>query len=84
MSAIYDTERDVMLDLAGDFDAVLKRYLENIKEENEDEREAEPKNTLGTQTEAPAAIVRAASAPRAAAKPFTGNAGDGKPWWKVW
>jgi len=84
MNAIYDTERDVMLDLASDFDAVLKRYLENIKDENEDEGEAEPKNTLGTQTEVPTAIVRNTSAPRAADAPFTGNAGDGKPWWKIW
>ena len=63
-STIYDTERNVMLNLETDFDAVAARYLENLGPD-EDANE-------GPQA-APACKPAAATAKHD--KPFTGNVG---------
>ena len=62
-STIYDTERNVMLNLETDFDAVAARYLENLGPD-EDAREPQA---------APACKPAVASAKHD--KPFTGNVG---------
>ncbi len=66
-STIYDTERDALLNLETDFDAVVARYRENIGPDEEDESPP-----------ASASVPKPASQPAAAGspkgdKPFTGN-----------
>lgn len=73
MSAIFDTEREVMLDLANDFDAVLKGYEKNVKDDSEEDGDS-----------APHADRDPVAPPATGSTPFTGNAGDSKPWWKIW
>ena len=69
-SAIYDTERDVLLDLERDMDAVTARYRENLGPVDEDD--ASP--GAGDSTAKAAKATKAA--PKAGPKgdkPFTGN-----------
>jgi hypothetical protein len=60
-STIYDTERDVLLDLAKDAEAVTARYRENIGPDK-DASDATPSKP-------------AAGSPAKSDKPFTGNVG---------
>lgn len=81
-NVIYDTERDALLDLASDFDAVMQKYLRNI-ESDIDARESEAEPAAAPARDGPQADV--AAAPIAADQPFTGNVSQArKPWWKVW
>lgn len=82
LAVIYDTERDVLLDLGSDFDSVMEKYRQNIAADHgAPDEEAEPADALahsGVQSEV-------AAAPMTADKPFTGNvAAEHKPWWKIW
>lgn len=62
-STIYDTERDVLLDLKTDFEAVTARYLKNLDPDDK-ETGAEP---------SVAAPKPASAGGRKRDKPFTGN-----------
>jgi len=63
-STIYDTERDVLLNLQTDFDAVVARYLENLV--------ADETARVGAKASTAAARPAATDSPRPD-KPFTGN-----------
>ena len=63
-STIYDTERNVILNLATDFDAVTARYLENIGPDEADE--SPPGSGASTANPVPKASPKGD-------KPFTGN-----------
>lgn len=69
LNVIYDTERDVLLNLTSDFELVMERYRQNLAEDHgADEESAVP-----------------VAAPVPADIPFTGNVSEGrKPWWKIW
>ncbi len=89
LSAIYDTERDVMLNLDTDFDAVVQRYRKNLNDEDEDKSGAPVAADTSSHSENPARAdnsprVSAADKRGAAEQPFTGNVSASKPWWKVW
>jgi hypothetical protein len=64
-STIYDTERDVVLNLQTDIDAVMARYLENL---DPDDAETGAAQSLGT-----AAVKPASDSGGKRDKPFTGN-----------
>lgn len=89
-SAIYDTERDVMLNLATDFDAVVQRYRKNLKDDEDDDQSAvpvaaqhaSPGEHSARNDASPPALTADTQAPDT--QPFTGNADTNKPWWKVW
>jgi len=72
-TTLYDTERNVLLDLATDFEAVLARYIKNL--DFEDVADA-PARAGGKAS---------ASAPEQGTQPsgsFTGNLDEEKSWWK--
>ena len=89
LSAIYDTERDVMLNLDTDFDAVVRRYRQNLADEDDDSSDApvaaqrpghgEPSAGNAGSQPTPATATRASTA-----QPFTGNVSTHQPWWKLW
>lgn len=89
LSTIYDTERDVMLNLDTDFDAVVQGYRKNLKDDDDDQN-ATPVAALHADLGdhpvrgdgLPHASV--ADTPASSGQPFTGNLGSSKPWWKVW
>jgi hypothetical protein len=62
-STIYDTERDVLLDLKTDFETVMARYLKNL---DADDKETGAESSATASKSAPAAN-------RKRDKPFTGN-----------
>ena len=62
-STIYDTERDVLLNLQTDFEAVMARYLKNL---DADDKETGAEPNASASKSAPAAD-------RKRDKPFTGN-----------
>lgn len=68
-STIYDTERDELLNLEADFEAVLARYLENL---GPDEVEGGEENTQKEPRATPASNPASAPAVKGE-KPFTGN-----------
>lgn len=80
-STIYDTERDALLNLETDFDAVLARYRKNLAENEADESHDGPAPQAASNTpplaNAPQSVAAAAkpASPAAAKsdKPFTGN-----------
>jgi hypothetical protein len=81
-NVIYDTERDVLLDLERDFDVVMAQYWQNIAADDGAPDE-EPEAADALARDRPAAD--AAATPMASDKPFTGNVSDHhKPWWKIW
>ncbi|MEQ1774097.1 MAG: hypothetical protein ABL891_09995 [Burkholderiales bacterium] len=63
-STIYDTERDVLLDLKTDFEMVMARYLKNLGTDEE---------TDSGPVASPAAPKPASAGGRKRDKPFTGN-----------
>jgi hypothetical protein len=79
LSTIYDTERDVMLNLDADFDAVVQRYRENLKDDDDDETGMPVAAPHAGAGEHPAAATQTPDG-----QAFTGNVGTGRPWWKVW
>lgn len=78
LSTLYDTERDTLLKLETDFDAVLQHYLDVLRERKDGD------GVAATPSCADADVTpRAAPAPQAQ-RPFTGNLEAPKPWWKIW
>jgi hypothetical protein len=86
LGAIYDTERNVMLNLDADFDAVVQRYRENLKDDDDEDETGAPVATphagIGEHAargdglpHAPAADTQPPDG-----QPFTGNVGTGRPW----
>ena len=77
-STIYDSERYELLNLAGDFDAVVKRYIENLDFDDEGDPPA-PSDVAFAVTKAPPGKQTPDTH-----TPFSGNVADNKPWWKLW
>lgn len=79
---IYDTERDALLDLASDFEAVMEKYRQNLAADNDaPDAQVEPADVPARDRQQ----THAAAVPMAADQSFTGNvAAERKPWWKIW
>jgi hypothetical protein len=91
LNTIYDAERDVLLDLDADFDAVLEHYLKSAgksvveAEAAQDKAEVAAAIDMAMPHVAPkAGEAQPASAQQGSDGSFAGNAGDTKPWWKPW
>lgn len=77
-STVFDTERNVLLDLDADFETVVRGYIANLKHDAEvDAADVAAERALN-------AAKAATTKPPAAEQPFTGNVETvkKKPWWK--
>lgn len=85
LTTVYDSERDVLLDLNADFETVLQGYIANLKLDAEfDAADDAAERAMADATRAPdAPPVAAAGKPPPAHESFTGNVeAKKKPWWK--
>lgn len=85
-STIYDAERDVLLNLETDFDVVVQDYRKNLEdgEETSVAKDAAVSNERAPQAASSAARPASSLELRDANRPFAGNVGESKPWWKIW
>lgn len=81
-TTLLDTERNVLLDLTTDFEAVVAGYLANLEIDGEvDAADAAAERAMRTEENRSAAP--AADAAPSVGEPFTGNVETKKkPWWK--
>ena len=84
LGTLYDTERDVLLNLGTDFDAVLQGYIKNLEFDDDDDGEAAASTPMAPQTHKANVSQPPANKPPSADAPFAGNVEDSKPWWKLW
>jgi hypothetical protein len=80
---IYDTERDVLLNLETDFDAVLQGYVKNLEFDDAEESASDPVPSVAVTQAAGLSVPREKQQPISDA-PFAGNVEVAKPWWKLW
>jgi hypothetical protein len=80
---LYDTERDVLLNLETDFDAVVQGYIKNLEFEDDDKpADVTAPSVTPAQDTVASAPLRAK--PKTSDAPFAGNVEEAKPWWKLW
>jgi len=81
-STIYDAERDVLLNLATDFDVVVRGYIKNL--DSDDDAEDAPAERALPQIKNVNVSPPRENKPPPSAAPFAGNVDESKPWWKLW
>ena len=82
-STIYDTERDVLLNLETDFDVVMLGYIKHLDFDDEDQASGKTKPSTAKVQDAGSPVTRAPRPPNPDT-PFAGNVEEAKPWWKLW
>ena len=82
-STLYDTEREVLLNLETDFDVVMQGYIKNLDFDDKDKSSGATAPSVAVTEDAGPSVLWEQK-PQSSDTPFAGNVEAAKPWWKLW